>query len=132
MAQASLEKLVKKLDEVEAKLNRIEAKLAGGSGAGAGAAPAAGGASVDAWDALVSAHITKFIEDSKKIADDVGQIVRFCRHFLCLLKFGLSHVHLVAMSANSGQYLHVICFGTCQFAVNAQSGDKSAEWKKPI
>ena len=74
MAQASLDKLAKALEQVEARLSKIEGLLAGG--AGASAAPAAGGASVDAWDTLVSSHIPKFVADSKTIAEDVGQNVR--------------------------------------------------------
>lgn len=74
MAQASLDKLAKALDQVEARLAKIEGKLGGGSSASAGAG--SGGASVDAWDSLVSSHIPKFVTDSKAIASDVGQHVR--------------------------------------------------------
>jgi len=78
MAQASLDKLAHALEKVEVKLAKIEGMLASGSGAGAGSAsPAAGGASLDAWDALVASHIPQFVTDSKAIAEDVGQCVRF-------------------------------------------------------
>lgn len=74
MAQASLDKLATALASIEARLSKIESQLSGpGTGAGSSAV---GGASLDAFDALVSAHLPKFVADSKKIADDVGQHVR--------------------------------------------------------
>lgn len=74
MAQANLDKLAKALEQVESRLAKIESLLgaSGSSAPGAGA----GGASVDAFDALVAAHIPKFIADSKSIATDVGELVR--------------------------------------------------------
>lgn len=74
MAQASLDKLATALTSIEARLAKIESQLSG-AGTGAGSS-AAGGASLDAFDALVSAHIPKFVADSKAIAADVGQHVR--------------------------------------------------------
>lgn len=77
MAQANLDKLAKALEQVESRLSKIEGLLAGGAGASsAPAGAAAGGASVDAFDALVAAHIPKFVADSKTIAADVGELVR--------------------------------------------------------
>ena len=77
MAEASLNKLAQALEKVEAKLAKIEGLLGSGSGAGASSSgPASGGASLEAWDALVAAHIPKFVADSKAIAADVGQGVR--------------------------------------------------------
>lgn len=94
MAQANLDKLAKALEQVEARLSKIEGLLGGASSSGAGAG--SGGASVDAFDALVAAHIPKFVADSKSIATDVGELVRGTLHFgvIAVASFDPTHHYI--------------------------------------